>query len=92
MKKLKSYLLFFFVFVSVAAMMSSCDNDDIYSEYTPEEKPDSIKLPFVMDQNHDSVTVVVDGKTYTITYGKRLMLLLQRFLLWFQKESIRNMQ
>ena len=33
--------------------------------------PDSIKLPFVMDQNHDSVTVVVDGKTYTITYGKR---------------------
>ena len=63
MKKLKSYLLFFFVFVSVAAMMSSCDNDDIYSEYTPEEKPDSIKLPFVMDQNHDSVTVVVDGKT-----------------------------
>ena len=39
MKKLKSYLLFFFVFVSVAAMMSSCDNDDIYSEYTLKKSP-----------------------------------------------------
>ncbi len=71
MKKLKPCLLFFFVFVSVVAVMSSCDNEDMSSEYVLGEKPDSIKLPFMMDQDHDSVTVVVDGKTYTITYGKR---------------------
>lgn len=69
MKKLNFYLISFVVASVGIIPLFGCggDNDDIPD--LPKDDPDNVEFPIIMDEDHNSVTVNVDGEEITITYG-----------------------
>lgn len=66
MKKLNFYLMSFSVASVGLIPLFGCSSDNDEISDLPKSETE---FPIIMDENHNSVTVNVDGKEITITYG-----------------------